>query len=159
MLDPQVVDQVLDKLEKRNAALHAQAEHKTQDQHSPRAQTTNVPTSSISRQDVATRMEGDRERHKRLRERRWVQPVSLAQNQPLLACFAPDPESHPSQTAAGEELALDIEFDNEWETTSDWNEDDEEAVAEENVLCYPNAAVRITELDKWISKPRHIVTS
>ena len=39
--------------------------------------------------------------------------------------------------------ALDIEFDNEWETTSDWNEDDEDAIAEENTLCYPNAAIRL----------------
>lgn len=36
-----------------------------------------------------------------------------------------------------EELMIDIEFDNEWETTSDWNEDDNEAVAEENELCFP----------------------
>lgn len=36
-----------------------------------------------------------------------------------------------------DELTIDIEFENEWETTSDWNEDDDEAVAEENDLCYP----------------------
>jgi hypothetical protein len=36
-----------------------------------------------------------------------------------------------------EELAIDIEFDNEWETTSDWNEDDDDAAAEENDLCFP----------------------
>ena len=96
------------------------------------------------------RMEGDRERHKRLRERRWVQPVSLLQNQPVLACFAPDPDLSPSNGMPGSELALDIEFDNEWETTSDWNEDDEEAITEENILCYPNAACRLNDLT---SKP------
>jgi CTD kinase subunit gamma len=32
---------------------------------------------------------------------------------------------------------LDIEFENEWETTSDWNEDDEEAIGEEALLAFP----------------------
>jgi CTD kinase subunit gamma len=36
------------------------------------------------------------------------------------------------------ELALDIEFENEWEATSDWNEDDVEATAEERELCHPH---------------------
>ncbi|EMD32892.1 hypothetical protein CERSUDRAFT_57744 [Gelatoporia subvermispora B] len=36
-----------------------------------------------------------------------------------------------------EELTLDIEFENDWETTSDWNEDDDDAVVEENDLCFP----------------------
>jgi CTD kinase subunit gamma len=36
-----------------------------------------------------------------------------------------------------EELSIDIEFENEWETTSDWNEDDEEAAVEESELCFP----------------------
>ena len=80
-------------------------------------------------------MEEDRERHKRLRERRWVQPVS--HNPPgaaaPLASFLPLTDDG---DGAGE-LTLDIEFENEWEATSDWNEDDEEAVAEENALCFP----------------------
>ncbi|KAG8890018.1 hypothetical protein FRB98_001453 [Tulasnella sp. 332] len=37
----------------------------------------------------------------------------------------------------GAELALDIEFDQAWETTSDWNEDDDEVATEENMLCFP----------------------
>jgi CTD kinase subunit gamma len=41
-----------------------------------------------------------------------------------------------------EELAVDIEFENEWETTSDWNEDDDEAVTEENDLCYPRSTTQ-----------------
>ena len=53
--------------------------------------------------------------------------------------------SHLSSTLASflpltdgqEELSIDIEFENEWETTSDWNEDDDEAVAEESELCFP----------------------
>lgn len=35
-------------------------------------------------------------------------------------------------------MALDIEFENEWEATSDWNEDDVEAVMDERELCHPH---------------------
>ncbi|KIJ96481.1 hypothetical protein K443DRAFT_634718 [Laccaria amethystina LaAM-08-1] len=70
---------------------------------------------SLSRSDVFKRIEEDRERHKRLRERRWVQPVGLVS-------FVDDE---------------DVEFENKWETTSDWNEDDDEAVAEEVRMCFP----------------------
>ena len=35
-----------------------------------------------------------------------------------------------------EELIQDIEFENEWETASDWNEDDNDAADEENDLCF-----------------------
>jgi CTD kinase subunit gamma len=41
-----------------------------------------------------------------------------------------------------EELTIDIEFENGWEATSDWNEDDDEAVAEENDMCYPRSTTR-----------------
>jgi len=36
-----------------------------------------------------------------------------------------------------EGLPIDVEFENAWETTSDWNEDDDEAALEENALCFP----------------------
>lgn len=35
-----------------------------------------------------------------------------------------------------QETALDIEFEQAWETTSDWNEDDIDAVTEECGLCW-----------------------
>lgn len=35
-------------------------------------------------------------------------------------------------------FTIDVEFENAWETTSDWNEDDDEAAQEENELCFPN---------------------
>jgi hypothetical protein len=35
-----------------------------------------------------------------------------------------------------QETALDIEFEQAWETTSDWNEDDIDAVNEESFLCW-----------------------
>jgi len=41
---------------------------------------------------------------------------------------------------------MDIEFEQEWETTSDWNEDDDEAVAEESALCFPEDVVSVSLL-------------
>lgn len=41
-----------------------------------------------------------------------------------------------SSTDGEAELPIDIEFENEWETMSDWNEDDDEAAAEEVELCF-----------------------
>jgi len=84
--------------------------------------------------EIHKRIEQDRERQKRLRERRWVQPVQQHtpnfQPQPL-ACF------YPLDSTPPDELALDIEFANEWENTSDWNPDDVEAITEEDVLAFP----------------------
>ncbi|KAK2463025.1 hypothetical protein APHAL10511_004680 [Amanita phalloides] len=96
VIDPQKIDEVVASLNERNDPAE---EH----QHQQR----NSHSTALSRNDVFKRIEEDRERHKRLRERRW------------------------------EELPIDIEFENEWETTSDWNEDDDEAVQEESELCFP----------------------
>jgi CTD kinase subunit gamma len=89
----------------------------------------------LSRNDIFKRIEEDRERHKRLRERRWVQPVSHTSHHqlPPLASFLPFGDQH----ADDPELPIDIEFENEWETTSNWNEDDDEAAGAENSLCFP----------------------
>lgn len=90
----------------------------------------------LPRPEVFKRIEEDRERHKRLRERRWVQPVSHNPHShlpPQLASFLPLTDDGDGD----QELTLDIEFDNDWETTSDWNEDDDEAAVEENTLCFP----------------------
>jgi len=95
---------------------------------------------TLARNEVNKRIEQDRERHKRLRERRWVQPTlhnPPSFQPPQLACFYPLTEPGEGQ----EELALDIEFENEWETTSDWNEDDEEAIGEEAQLAFPPKVV------------------
>lgn len=100
-----------------------------------------APTSSssrLSRNEIFKRIEEDRERHKRLRERRWVQPVSHTPQiqMPPLASFLPMGGTR-TEDEGNEELPIDIEFENEWETTSDWNEDDDEAAGEENKLCFP----------------------
>jgi hypothetical protein len=44
-----------------------------------------------------------------------------------------DPELRPE---GGSYISDDIEFENAWETTSDWNEDDEEDVKNENSIYY-----------------------
>jgi CTD kinase subunit gamma len=52
--------------------------------------------------------------------------------QPIIMSFLPLTDSGDGEG----ELSIDIEFENEWETSSDWNEDDDEA-AEESELCFP----------------------
>ncbi|KAI0302301.1 CTD kinase subunit gamma CTK3-domain-containing protein [Multifurca ochricompacta] len=98
---------------------------------------------ALPRDEIFKRIEADRERHKRLRERRWVQPATHAPTHAApLASFMPLTDD----ADGAEELTFDIEFENEWETTSDWNEDDDEAVAEENDLCYPKSTSRTDAL-------------
>ncbi|EJD38687.1 hypothetical protein AURDEDRAFT_91842 [Auricularia subglabra TFB-10046 SS5] len=113
IIDPHIVDKVLQSLDERKNRLYdfASASSKT-----------------FHRTDILSRIEEDRERHKRLRERRWVQPADQ-NHAPTLASFG-----------RSENDSLDIEFTNEWETTSDWNEDDDEAALEENALCFPDDA-------------------
>ncbi|KAL5531820.1 hypothetical protein ACEPAF_5383 [Sanghuangporus sanghuang] len=184
VIETQKVEEVLSKLESQKAGMHAAATSSAQDASSNAQGTSeNAESHAFSRNEVFKRIEEDRERHKRLRERRWVQPlVHGPQSAPILASFAPlpaemtssisssanlgaeekeentsgvtvppssDPTSNPVPTSSrtalpsnAPDLPIDIEFDNAWETTSDWNEDDDEAVAEENSLCYPNAATR-----------------
>lgn len=94
-----------------------------------------MKTKTLSRDEIVRRIEEDRERHKRLREKRWVQtipPTSFPIQNPAyaLAVFA-----------EGDRLPMDIEFENEWENTSDWNEDDDEIVREEMALCFGTSVV------------------
>ncbi len=133
IIDPQTVDEIVLKLNDRRASIHV-----SEDSSSLSKEYSREPSYALSRNEIVKRIEEDRERHKRLRERRWVQPIShnpLPQQLPQLASFMPDPNG---LGIKGTELTIDIEFDNEWETTSDWNEDDEEAANEENDLCFPN---------------------
>jgi len=101
-------------------------------------------SSILPRQEVFKRIEEDRERHKRLRERRWVQPVSYSNahstHPPSLASFLPLLED--DETRRKKRLPLDVEFENDWETTSDWNEDDDDAAMEENEFCFPQPRSR-----------------
>jgi CTD kinase subunit gamma len=126
-VDPQKIDDVLSVLDTRSQTTST----------SESIASTATPTKqTLARNDVNKRIEQDRERHKRLRERRWVQPTlhnPPSLQLPQLASFYPLAETGEGQ----EELALDIEFENEWEATSDWNEDDEEAIGEEAQLAFP----------------------
>jgi CTD kinase subunit gamma len=130
IIEPQKVDEVLSLLSSRDSAPDATS-------------TSAAPTSAksephLSRGEIFKRIEEDRERHKRLRERRWVQaqphsgPAVPSYSTFTLASFLPLSDTENA------ELALDIEFENEWEATSDWNEDDVEATAEERELCHPH---------------------
>ena len=108
----------------------------TADEEPPRPA---LASSRLSRNEVIKRIEEDRERHKRLRERRWVQPVSHTPTSqlPVLASFLPLQENTSDQQHSDQpDMPLDIEFENEWETTSDWNEDDDEATTQETNLCF-----------------------
>jgi len=101
--------------------------------------TTTSHSQTFSRSDIFKRIEEDRERHKRLRERRWVQPIAHNPSvylPPQLASFMPLIGDGDGE----EELTIDIEFENEWETTSDWNEDDDDAAREENERCFSGGA-------------------
>ncbi|KII95454.1 hypothetical protein PLICRDRAFT_48412 [Plicaturopsis crispa FD-325 SS-3] len=134
-VDPQKVDDVMTALEKRDTPA---------DDSSTEAP-SRPPGTTLPRAEIFKRIEEDRERHKRLRERRWVQPVSHNPSNhmlPQLASFLPLTDARDGE----EELTLDIEFENEWETTSDWNEDDDEAAQEENLLCFPCDAVTPMDL-------------
>jgi CTD kinase subunit gamma len=132
VLDPQKVDDALAALDTRNIG------GENSPPPSPLAHAPPRPE-ALPRDEIFKRIEADRERHKRLRERRWVQPVTHAPTHAApLASFIPLTDD----TDGTEELTIDIEFENEWEATSDWNEDDDEAVAEENDLCYPRSTAR-----------------
>ena len=106
-----------------------------------------APSTRLSRNEVIKRIEEDRERHKRLRERRWVQPVSHTPTSqlPILASFLPLHEHTSDQGSDQPDMPLDIEFENEWETTSDWNEDDDEATTQETNLCFGNRPSSLLE--------------
>ncbi|THU96741.1 hypothetical protein K435DRAFT_858212 [Dendrothele bispora CBS 962.96] len=136
VIDSQIVDPVLTTLEDRTASKDEQ----DQEPDAPTVKSSNGKRStSLPRQEVFKRIEEDRERHKRLREKRWVQPIThnlSSQTQlPQLTSFLPLTERGDGDL----ELSIDIEFENDWETLSDWNEDDDEACLEENALCYPDS--------------------
>ncbi|KIM23024.1 hypothetical protein M408DRAFT_332592 [Serendipita vermifera MAFF 305830] len=161
IIDPRKVESTIASLQDRKASIQTLATQPT----------TNGSKRShehASRSEAVKRIEEDRERHKLLRERRWVQRIERSDNvQPTLSTFLPNslPFAFSSKSmpptpsdamdtdetpAAGSQaapsapkdsepsqLAIDIEFENAWETTSDWNEDDVEAIFEEYTLCFP----------------------
>jgi len=135
VIDPQRVEDVLSMLNTRQSQSQSQPQTSPSRPSASHEKERSEKHNPLPRTEVFKRIEEDRERHKRLREKRWVQPVSHSLSAPAagLASFLP-------LTTTGDgagELTIDIEFENEWETTSDWNEDDEEACAEEREMCFP----------------------
>ncbi|GAA6061992.1 hypothetical protein JCM10212_004270 [Sporobolomyces blumeae] len=81
LLDPDVLDAVTVQLEARKASLHAKASEEATSASSSSSSTS----TTFSRNDILRRIEDDRERHKRLRERIWVLPIpTTIYNAPLL---------------------------------------------------------------------------
>ncbi|KAF9047685.1 hypothetical protein BJ165DRAFT_1467698 [Panaeolus papilionaceus] len=123
-IDTHKIDEVITSLDKRPTPISLEASE-TPSTSTPAPQSRQAKREH--RDSIYERIEQDRERHKRLRERRWVQPTyrnpaSMQTSQ--LACF------QPLDTQEDSERAMDIEFENDWETTSDWNPDDEDAIRE-----------------------------
>lgn len=135
VIDPQKVDDVMQILSTRQSQA-------TESSSSGPTATNKNTEPHLSRGDVVKRIEEDRERHKRLREKRWVQTQAHSSSAALGQAIAYNPYGLasflPLSDAENAEVALDIEFENEWETTSDWNEDDVEVVVEEREVCYPH---------------------
>ena len=124
VIDPHIIDGIIATLKNRKAA--------------PLPSDAPETPIQIDKNEILKRIEEDRERHKRLRERRWVQPISHNPSGNMLSQLATFmPETDIGRNGVDTELTIDIEFDNEWETTSDWNEDDVEVVTEERELCFP----------------------
>jgi len=98
----------------------------------------------FSKQDVLRRMEEDRERQKRLRERAWILPAksffdSMPANKPSTVVGATG-SLNPNRTLSninskekGATDALEVEFDFVWDNLSDLNEDDLEKFREDDM--------------------------
>ncbi|CAK9781193.1 hypothetical protein CC85DRAFT_289003 [Cutaneotrichosporon oleaginosum] len=133
VLDPSAVDAALKILAERTAAAHADERHEDK---------------KMARTDVLRRIEEDRERQKRLRERMWILPIpplraalpSPASPSPFaLTPASPRPlervakrkraDDMPPPRAPGG-LPLDVEFEQMWEGTSDLDEDELERMHE-----------------------------
>ncbi|SPC65531.1 uncharacterized protein UHOD_00710 [Ustilago sp. UG-2017b] len=100
--------------------------------------------------DIQRRIEEDRERHKRLRERSWILPPTAFTHQSL---FGTRPEQldsthltrvqRPSKKVEGKDAdgdgvwnTQDLDFNQMWEETSDFNDDDVEDILEDEKLSW-----------------------
>lgn len=152
VIDPAVVDKALAQLAERKPAAA------TSSPPAPVAAGAKRPREVMGRSDVLRRIEEDRERQKRLRERMWILPIpplvgragaggsGAATIHPSPASpFTPaSPRGTPgaSSTTTAAKLMppppppvtfvspLDVEFDQMWEATSDLDDDDCERMRE-----------------------------
>lgn len=104
--------------------------------------------------DIQRRIEEDRERHKRLRERSWILPPTAFSHTSL---FGIKPEQldptyltrkqdaspcERSEDSDGDKIwtTQDLDFSAMWDETSDFNDDDQETVKEDEKLFWANLA-------------------
>ena len=102
--------------------------------------------------DMQRRIEEDRERHKRLRERSWILPPTAFSHQSLfgtrpeqldftyLTRQQPASPRQQSQDSDGDRIwnTQDLDFSQMWEETSDFNDDDIEIIEEHAKLGWVN---------------------
>jgi CTD kinase subunit gamma len=113
---------------------------------SSKSELSKMPSSTrtvFSKQDVMRRMEEDRERHKRLRERAWILPSKSFYDS--LPAFNPSSaknlrvtqiagQVNPKESAKDKEAvdALEVEFNHVWDNLSDLGQDDMDMIRENN---------------------------
>lgn len=139
VLDRGLLEDVETMLEVRKATLYALSPE--------RRNSTLLPANEMQR-----RIEEDRERHKRLRERSWILPPSAFSHHSL---FGTRPEqldptylTRKQPASPGAEQAdtdgdriwttQDLDFSQMWEETSDFNDDDVEAILEDEKSHWSN---------------------
>ena len=136
VLDQSVLEDVETLLQVRKAALYSM---------SPERRDLTL----LGPSDMQRRIEEDRERHKRLRERAWILPPTAFSHQTL---FGTRPEQlNPSYLtrkqppeeegdADGDRVwsTQDLNFSQMWDETSDFNDDDVEAILEDEKLSWAN---------------------
>lgn len=120
VLDPEMLSSLLATMECRAAAVRESVRQ------------GKLSAAHISRSNILRRIEEDRERHKQLREESWKLPPmtymrDLALENPVPAGIEPGPGHDTYKTPD----AVALEFEQTWETTSDLNDDDLEAMREE----------------------------
>lgn len=94
-----------------------------------------APRTKFSKNDVLRRIEEDRERHKRLRERAWILPAkTFAESLPSKVVKGNITQAKSTEPPAID--SFDVEFDAAWETTSDLNEDDIEGIRQDDTLWW-----------------------
>jgi CTD kinase subunit gamma len=156
VLDTSVVECALAHLDART---FAKGEKDGKDGKEEDGKESKEERSKMSRADILSRIEQDRERHKRLRERIWILPIPPLRAPAAPAGSAPSPAStspftpaspapHASTSSASAAKLmppptastsaprppavspLDVEFEQMWETMSDFGDDDAEGMRE-----------------------------
>lgn len=158
VLDPSAVDAALSILAERTSSASAAGPASGNENGNGGGGEKGGSSTRMSRSDILRRIEEDRERQKRLRERMWILPIPPLRGAPTGTGANPSPASpspfaltpaspKPGTAAAGEGRAgsaarrmlpprgpvvqpLDVEFEQMWEGASDLDDDDFERMRE-----------------------------